>query len=97
MDNRSNRWDERFYVGQTSWTVLISLNEGDKHLFGIIYQPFTDEMFIGFNNSCNYLHKSKTNKILAKIVKKFLMRLFILLIQIWGPILKICYVKIKSY
>ena len=35
-----------FMAGQTSWTVLISLNEGDKHLFGIIYQPFTDEMFI---------------------------------------------------
>ena len=59
-----------FMAGQTSWTVLISLNEGDKHLFGIIYQPFTDEMFIGFNNSCNYLHKSKTNKIFVKNCKK---------------------------
>ena len=59
-----------FMAGQTSWTVLISLNEGDKHLFGIIYQPFTDEMFIGLNNSCNYLHKSKTNKIFVKNCKK---------------------------
>ena len=59
-----------FMAGQTSWTVLISLNEGDKHHFGIIYQPFTDEMFIGFHNTCNYIHKSMTKKISVKNCKK---------------------------
>ena len=55
-----------FMAGQTSWTILIALCEGDRHLFGIIYQPFTEEMFVGYHNNCNYLHKGKSKKIFAK-------------------------------
>ena len=55
-----------FMAGQTSWTVLISLSEGEKPLFGIIYQPFSDEMFIGDQYSCEYLHQGKINKIFVK-------------------------------
>ena len=53
-------------AGQTSWTVLISLSEGEKPLFGIIYQPFSDEMFIGDQYSCEYLHQGKVKKIFVK-------------------------------
>ena len=31
-----------FIAGQTTWTVLVSLNEGDIQKFGIIYQPFSN-------------------------------------------------------
>ena len=55
-----------FMAGQTSWTILISLSEGEKLLFGIIYQPFSDEMFIGNQYSCEYLHQGKIKKIFVK-------------------------------
>jgi len=55
-----------FMAGQTSWTVLISLSEGEKPLFGIIYQPFSDEMFIGNQYSCEYLHQGKIKRIFVK-------------------------------
>ena len=40
-----------FIAGQTSWTVLVSLIEGKEKHFGIIYQPFTNEMFVGSKNA----------------------------------------------
>ena len=36
-----------FMAGQTSWTVLLSLNEGETPHFGIIYQPLNNELFVG--------------------------------------------------
>ena len=53
-------------AGQTSWTVLISLSEGEKAPFGIIYQPFSNEMFIGDQYSCEYLHQGKIKKDFCK-------------------------------
>ena len=36
-----------FISGSPVWTVLVSLNKNNKPILGIIYQPFTREMFIG--------------------------------------------------
>ena len=53
-----------FIAGQTTWTVLVSLNEGDVQKFGIIYQPFSNEMFLGSNNISELL-KGNTSTTLA--------------------------------
>jgi len=45
-------------AGQTSWTFLVSLNEVDRQHFGIIYQPFTNEMFLGNYNSSEFISNS---------------------------------------
>ena len=59
-----------FMAGQISWTILVALIEGEKHHFGIIYQPFSDEMFIGQHNICEYFHKGISKKIFVKNCKK---------------------------
>ena len=43
-------------------SILISLSEGEKLHFWIIYQTFSDEMFIGNQSSCEYLHQGKIKK-----------------------------------
>ena len=69
-----------FIAGQTTWTVLVSLNEGDVQKFGIIYQPFSNEMFLGSNNISEVsqsptLLKIKINSIDIKMVYKFFIEL----------------------
>ena len=50
-----------FISGQTSWTVLVSLNIGSNQIFGLIYSPVTDEMFIGEGNSAFVVTKKKSS------------------------------------
>ena len=43
-----------FMSGMLHWGVLLGLYEGDVPRFGAMYQPFTDELFWGDNDSAYY-------------------------------------------
>jgi myo-inositol-1(or 4)-monophosphatase len=43
-----------FVTGMVHWGVLIALFDGATPILGVMYQPFTDELFIGTNDAANY-------------------------------------------
>jgi myo-inositol-1(or 4)-monophosphatase len=43
-----------FMTGMVHWGVLIALFDGESPLLGVMYQPFTDELFAGTNESASY-------------------------------------------
>ena len=43
-----------FMTGMVHWGVLIALFDGESPLLGVMYQPFTDELFTGTNESASY-------------------------------------------
>lgn len=45
-----------FISGMLHWGVLVALCEHEKAALGVMYQPFTDEMFVGSELGSIYLH-----------------------------------------
>ena len=45
-----------FVTGMLHWGVLIALFDGVTPVLGVMYQPFTDELFVGTNDYANYRH-----------------------------------------
>jgi len=43
-----------FMTGMLHWGVLIALFDGETPVLGVMYQPFTDELFVGTNDEANY-------------------------------------------
>jgi myo-inositol-1(or 4)-monophosphatase len=43
-----------FVTGMVHWGVLIALFDGATPVLGVMYQPFTDELFVGTNDRANY-------------------------------------------
>jgi len=54
-----------FMTGMVHWGVLIALFDGESPLLGVMYQPFTDELFTGTNDSASYRrnHERRTLKV----------------------------------
>lgn len=48
-----------FMTGMVHWGVLIALFDGESPLLGVMYQPFTDELFIGTNDAAHYRRGSE--------------------------------------
>jgi len=44
-----------FMTGMVHWGVLIALFDGASPVLGVMYQPFTDELFTGTNDVADYL------------------------------------------
>jgi myo-inositol-1(or 4)-monophosphatase len=44
-----------FVTGMVHWGVLIALFDGETPVLGVMYQPFTDEMFTGNNEAAHYV------------------------------------------
>lgn len=49
-----------FINGMLHWGVLVALFDGETPLVGVMYQPFTDEFFVGDNTSAEYIRGSKS-------------------------------------
>ncbi len=43
-----------FVTGMVHWGVLIALFDGATPVLGLMYQPFTDELFTGTNDAAHY-------------------------------------------
>ena len=43
-----------FVTGMVHWGVLIALFDGATPVLGVMYQPFTDELFVGTNDAADY-------------------------------------------
>lgn len=43
-----------FMTGMLHWGVLIALFDGETPVLGVMYQPFTDELFVGTNGDADY-------------------------------------------
>ena len=43
-----------FVTGMVHWGVLIALFDGEAPVLGVMYQPFTDELFAGNNDVARY-------------------------------------------
>ncbi len=43
-----------FVTGMVHWGVLIALFDGAQPVLGVMYQPFTDELFTGTNEAAHY-------------------------------------------
>ncbi len=43
-----------FVTGMVHWGVLIALFDGAEPVLGVMYQPFTDELFTGTNETAHY-------------------------------------------
>ena len=43
-----------FVTGMLHWGVLIALFDGAQPVLGVMYQPFTDELFAGTNETAHY-------------------------------------------
>jgi myo-inositol-1(or 4)-monophosphatase len=43
-----------FVTGMVHWGVLIALFDGATPVLGVMYQPFTDELFTGTNDAAHY-------------------------------------------
>lgn len=43
-----------FVSGMVHWGVLLALSDGNRPLLGVLYQPFTRELFWGTNSSAYY-------------------------------------------
>ena len=49
-----------FVTGMVHWGVLIALFDGTTPVLGVMYQPFTDELFIGAGDEANYRRGAQT-------------------------------------
>jgi len=47
-----------FVTGMVHWGVLIALFDGETPVVGVMYQPFTDEMFTGNNEAAHHVRGS---------------------------------------
>ena len=45
---------QAFITGMLHWGVLLALYDGARPVLGLMYQPFTDELFIGTPGSARY-------------------------------------------
>ena len=43
-----------FMTGMLHWGVLLALFDGEEPVIGVMYQPFTDELFYGTNTMAQY-------------------------------------------
>ena len=55
-----------FISGIPAWTILIAVNDGTIPVIGVIYQPFTEELFYGSRNYAFYELKGKRKRIHAR-------------------------------
>ncbi len=52
-----------FVTGMVHWGVLIALFDGAGPVLGVMYQPFTDELFVGTNDAAHYRRGSVNRKL----------------------------------
>ncbi len=43
-----------FMTGMVHWGLLLALFDGERPILGVMYQPFTDELFFGDGQSAHY-------------------------------------------
>jgi myo-inositol-1(or 4)-monophosphatase len=43
-----------FISGMLHWGVMLAVNDGAEPVVGVVHQPFTDELFIGFPGGAEY-------------------------------------------
>ena len=52
-----------FVTGMVHWGVLIALFDGATPVLGVMYQPFTDELFTGTNDDASYRRGTLTRAV----------------------------------
>lgn len=52
-----------FLSGFVHWGVLIALFDGQRPVLGVMYQPFTDELFLGDGSMAEYRRGSEVRKL----------------------------------
>ena len=52
-----------FISGIPVWTVLVALLENDSPVLGVVYQPFTGELFVGGFGASDYYRGGSSNRI----------------------------------
>ena len=52
-----------FMTGMLHWGVLIALFDGESPRIGVMYQPFTEELFVGDNATAEYRRGSVRRKL----------------------------------
>ena len=52
-----------FMTGMLHWGVLIALFDGETPVLGVMYQPFTDELFVGTNDDANYFNGARERRL----------------------------------
>ena len=52
---------QAFITGMLHWGVLLALYDGARPVLGLMYQPFTDELFIGTPDSARYQRGALTS------------------------------------
>jgi myo-inositol-1(or 4)-monophosphatase len=52
-----------FVTGMVHWGVLIALFDGTTPVLGVMYQPFTDELFTGTNDDAGYRRGTLTRAV----------------------------------
>ncbi len=55
-----------FISGAPSWGILVAVNDGTGPFVGVIYHPFTDELFVGSFGNAYYEFKGKREKICTR-------------------------------
>lgn len=58
-----------FVSGFLHWGVLIGLFDGERPVLGVMYQPFTQELFTGVGNSASYQQGNKRRLLRASEVQ----------------------------
>jgi myo-inositol-1(or 4)-monophosphatase len=52
-----------FISGMLHWGVLIALFDGEAPRLGVMYQPFTEELFVGTNDGAEYRRGSERRRL----------------------------------
>ena len=52
-----------FMSGMLHWGLLLALFDGQEPILGVVYQPFTDELWFGDGTSALYTHAGETTSL----------------------------------
>ena len=59
MDNRSNRWYNKFFTWNTHFAISLALKFDDVITIGLIFDPIKNEIFYAEKNNGSYLNNSR--------------------------------------
>ena len=55
-----------FIAGMLHWGVLVALFDGEKPILGVIYQPISDELFVGDGRRANLRRRGETQMLATR-------------------------------
>jgi myo-inositol-1(or 4)-monophosphatase len=59
-----------FMTGMLHWGVLLALFDGEQPIVGVMYQPYTDELFSGDNESAWFEHGGQSQPLVSSACER---------------------------